>query len=85
MTPDRKKPTPGFWISAALVVAVAYVASVGPVYWIASRIPATNTTTGGHVLYLIYWPIWELPLNTSVRHAFEDYARAGTVADSFNE
>src|SRR5262245_785202 len=36
-----------------IVAAIAvYVASVGPVYWIASRIPATNTMTGVQTLHL---------------------------------
>jgi hypothetical protein len=82
---NRKKPGVAFWATVVVVVIVAYAASVGPVYWIASRIPATNTAAGGRVLYRVYWPIWEWPPNTSVRHAFEDYARAGTVADSFNK
>jgi hypothetical protein len=85
MNADRKKPGVAFWAAVVVVVMVAYVASVGPVYWIASRIPATNTMTGGRVLYRVYWPIWELSLNTSIRHAFEDYARAGTAVDSFNK
>jgi hypothetical protein len=85
MTADRKKPGVVFWATVVVVGVVLYVASVGPVYWIASRIPATNTMAGGRVLHLVYWPIWELPLKASVRHAFEDYARAGTAADSFNK
>jgi hypothetical protein len=47
---DRKKAGVAFWVTVVVVVMVAYVASVGPVYWIASRIPATNTMIGGRVL-----------------------------------
>lgn len=82
---DRKKPGVVFWATVVAVVAVVYVASIGPVYWIASRIPATNTMTAGRILYRVYWPIWESPLKASVRHAFEDYVRAGTATDSFNK
>jgi hypothetical protein len=38
MTCDRKKPTAGFWITAALVaVLVGYPLSFGPLAWLITR------------------------------------------------
>ena len=48
---SRKKPGVAFWATVVVVVIVIYAASVGPVYWIGSRIPATNTMAGGRVLH----------------------------------
>jgi hypothetical protein len=84
MSDERKPHWP--WIVALLIaLPVVYVASVGPVYWIASRIPATNTPEGGRVLSQFYSPIWAIPIDTPVRRPLEKYVMMGTRTDSFLE
>jgi hypothetical protein len=40
VTANRKQPSAGFWITVALVaVLVGYPLSVGPAFWIKSRLP----------------------------------------------
>ena len=52
MTPDRKHPTPAFWITVALVaVLVGYPLSFGPACWLADRGRVPNS--------IIYGPLWD--------------------------
>jgi hypothetical protein len=56
MTPDRKHPTAGFWITVALVaVLVGYPLSFGPACWWFSD----SELNGGVVVNIVphvYWP-----------------------------
>jgi hypothetical protein len=53
---QKKKPTAGFWIAVALLVAlVAYPISFGPACWITSR-----ADRGQNLLPVMYWPILKL-------------------------
>ena len=80
---DRKHPTGGFWLTVALAAMLAYCASIGPVHWIASRIPATNCQTGIRVLNGFYFPIWEIVQNRKARRAVRWYVCVGTSQDAF--
>jgi hypothetical protein len=53
MDEPQKRPSAAFWATIVVVVAAVYVASFGPVCWIASR------TGGGYcpTISAIYWPV----------------------------
>jgi len=56
MTTDRKHPTPGFWLTVALVaVLVAYLALWGPVIWI--RIHIADPPWLAAAYFWLYSPI----------------------------
>jgi hypothetical protein len=62
----RKHPTPGFWITLALVaVLVGYPLSFGPACWISER-----TENDGKILSFLYRPIIQLAFTNSTTGDF---------------
>ena len=64
MTPDRKKPTAGFWITVALVaVLVGYPLSFGPACRLTSRVYTSGESCPANRLMFVYFPIGKLILH----------------------
>ncbi len=80
MTPDRKKPSAGFWITVALVgVMVGYPLSFGPACWITSR-----TNTGASAIPVLYRPLtWAMSpySDTTINRVSTWYAKIGAPDD----
>jgi len=76
MTSDRKHPTPGFWLTVALVTAlVGYPLSVGPACWISSR---AGTIIAARTVNRFYRPLtWcvEATHSESLRNGLQWYSR----------
>jgi hypothetical protein len=78
MTPDRKKPGVAFWATAAVTVALLYVASFGPACWISSR-----AGIGQKIVAIVYRPIlWNLSLSeesTPIDRSIKWYSTIGAA------
>jgi hypothetical protein len=80
---DRKRPGVVFCATAVAVVLLAYIASIGPVHWLASHIPFTNCQSGIIVLNAVYWPIWSAAQNRRVRRTIHWYVGIGLPDHAF--
>jgi hypothetical protein len=76
MTNNRKKPTPGFWITVALgAVLVGYPLSFGPACWMGSQNWLSEES-----IEFVYWPILWIYVHgpVEVKDAILWYVNLGT-------
>jgi hypothetical protein len=85
---DHSKPFVRIAITAVAALLIAYPLSIGPTFWLWSRIPTasqTSSTVGGQLLLSVYSPL--LYLSTRQDHrAFallDSYIRLGETDDAF--